>query len=296
MIQIEHLTKRFGSLTAVDDLSFTVADGRITGFLGPNGSGKTTTLRASLGLIKANEGRVTFDGVPYKAIAKPLRTIGAALEASSFHPGRTALDHLRVLGTEAGVSTARCREVLELVGLAAQGNRRVGGFSMGMRARLALAAALLGDPGILLLDEPTNGLDPEGISWMRSLLRALAAQGRTILVSSHLLAEVEQTADDVVIIARGKLLRAAPLSELQRSTGATTIVDALDGAGLAKLISTKGWDAVQISPSAWRVTGPTAAQIGQTAMEARLVLTQLASQQAGLEQVFFELTEGGGLA
>jgi ABC-2 type transport system ATP-binding protein len=236
VIEVTNLTKRFGSLTAVDNLSFTVPPGRVTGFLGPNGAGKTTTLRLALALIRPTAGKVTFDGQPYSAVRQPSRYIGAALEAASFHPGRTALQHLRMLAPEVGVPDQRCSEVLELVGLKKDARRRVGQFSMGMRGRLAVAVALLGDPGTLLLDEPTNGLDPEGISWMRSLLRALAAQGRTILISSHLLAEVENTVDDVVIIARGRMVLHSSLVDLRRLASPKTLVAASDPGALAALV------------------------------------------------------------
>ncbi|MDR2567322.1 MAG: ABC transporter ATP-binding protein [Bifidobacteriaceae bacterium] len=295
MIEVAHLTKRFGSLTAVEDLSFEVEPGRVTGFLGPNGAGKTTTLRLALGLISPTQGAVTFDGKTYAAILKPGRQIGAALEASSFHPGRTALAHLKTLAPEVGVSDKRCLEVLELVGLKSDAKRRVGQFSMGMRGRLGLAAALLGDPAVLLLDEPTNGLDPEGISWMRSLLRAMAAQGRTILISSHLLGEVENTVDDVVIIAKGRLVHKSSLAELRGLAQPQTVVAASDQGGLERLTAQRGWPATPRPDGTLMITGPTAADIGQAAFAAGLALTQLATQVAGLEQVFFQLTEGGGL-
>ena len=206
VIEIQSLTKRFGGTTAVDDLSFRVEPGVVTGFLGPNGAGKTTTLRTLVGLVQPTSGSATFDGKRYVELEKPLHTVGTALEAASFHPGRTGRDHLRVVGAAAGIPTARVDEVLAWVGLADAATRRVGGYSLGMRQRLGLAFALLGDPGVLVLDEPINGLDPEGIRWMRSFLRDLAAQGRTVLVSSHLLSEVQQTVDRLVIISQGRLV------------------------------------------------------------------------------------------
>ncbi|MDR0592627.1 MAG: ATP-binding cassette domain-containing protein [Bifidobacteriaceae bacterium] len=305
MIEVSHLTKRFGSLAAVEDLSFRVEPGRVTGFLGPNGAGKTTTLRLALALIRPTAGTVTFDGRPYAAIPKPAKQIGAALEAASFHPGRTALGHLRMLAPEVGVSDKRCREVLELVGLSQDAKRRVGQFSMGMRGRLGVAVALLGDPGVLLLDEPTNGLDPEGISWMRSLLRAMAGQGRTILISSHLLGEVENTVHDVVIIAKGRMVHHSSLAELRALAQPKTLVAAADPAALTALVRSRGWQATPLGvpdgadpahpPPGWVVAGPPAQEIGHAAFAANLELTQLASQRAGLEQVFFQLTQGGGL-
>ena len=217
---VDRLTKRFGPVLAVDGLSFTVAAGRVTGFLGPNGAGKTTTLRALLGLVQPTGGSATFAGVPYAELPDPARRVGAVLEAASFHPGRRARDHLRVRAAAGGIARPRVDQVLEVVGLAGAGHRRVGGFSLGMRQRLGLAAALLGDPEVLVLDEPAHGLDPEGIRWLRRFMRGLAAEGRTVLVSSHLLSEVANTVDDVVIVARGRLAAQGPLADLEaRSAG-----------------------------------------------------------------------------
>ena len=214
VIALDGLTKRFGDIVAVDDLTIQLGRGRVIGLLGPNGAGKTTTLRLLLGLVAPTSGSATIDGRPYRALDEPIRHIGAVLEATSFHPGRRARDHLRVLAATAGVPDRRVDEVLAEVGLAGAAHRRVGGFSLGMRQRLGLAAALLGDPDVLVLDEPTNGLDPEGVRWLRDFLRAYAASGRTVLVSSHLLAEVAQTVDDVVVLAGGRLVAHAPLAEL----------------------------------------------------------------------------------
>ena len=205
-ISVQGLSKRFGDVLAVDHLSFDVDPGTVTGFLGPNGAGKTTTLRMLLGLAAPTSGTATIGGRPYRELADPTRRVGAVLEAGGFHPGRSARDHLRVLATAAGLPARRVQDVLEQTGLAAAGRRRVGGFSLGMRQRLGLAAALLGDPEVLVLDEPANGLDPEGVHWLRGLVRGLADQGRTVLVSSHLLAEVAQTVDRVVIVDRGRLV------------------------------------------------------------------------------------------
>src|SRR5262245_48725091 len=224
-ITVEHLTKRYGDVVAVDDLSFTVVAGRITGFLGPNGAGKTTTLRALLGLARPTAGAATFGGVPYADLPAPAHHVGAVLETASFHPGRKAREHLRVLATAADLPLSRVDEVLALVGLDGAARRRVKGFSLGMRQRLALAGALLGDPEVLVLDEPTNGLDPDGVRWLRDLLRSFAAEGRTVLVSSHLLAEVAQTVDDVVVIAGGRLVTAGSLDEVVglAGTGVRTV-------------------------------------------------------------------------
>ena len=213
-VEVAGLTKQFGSVTAVDDLSFAVAPGQVTGFLGPNGAGKTTTLRCLLGLVAPTSGTATIGGSPYAALDRPLQTVGSVLEASSFHPGRSALRHLEVLALASGVARGRAAEVLGMVGLQDFADRRVGGYSLGMRQRLGLAGALLGDPGVLILDEPANGLDPAGIAWLRGFLRTLAGEGRTVLVSSHVLTEVQQTVDRVIVLARGRLVREGSLADL----------------------------------------------------------------------------------
>ena len=213
-IELHGLTKRFGDVLAVDDLTLELTDGTITGFLGPNGAGKTTTLRMLLGLVAPTAGSATFEGRRYAELDAPARRVGAVLEASSFHPGRRAMDHLRVLASAAGLPTRLFDDAIGQVGLTEHGHRRVGGFSLGMRQRLALAAALLGEPAVLVLDEPTNGLDPEGVHWLRAFLRAQSEMGRTVVVSSHLLAEVAQTVDRVVILDHGRLVTSAALSEL----------------------------------------------------------------------------------
>ncbi|HQR28095.1 MAG TPA: ATP-binding cassette domain-containing protein [Nocardioides sp.] len=289
-VEVRNLTKRFGSFTAVDDLSFQVDPGKITGFLGPNGAGKTTTLRMLLDLVRPTSGTATIDGVPYHQLADPLGTVGAALEATSFHPGRSGRDHLRVLAAATGVPTARVDELLELTGIPVFARSRAGTYSMGMRQRLALAAALLGDPRVLLLDEPANGLDPEGIRWLRTFLRHLSSQGKTILVSSHLLAEVEQTADEVVIIANGRLVRQGSLAEL--SGGSGTIVRTSDPAALASALGAAG---VAVHPEN---DGCLLAQtadlrlVGDVALQAGLPVWELREKAADLEGLFFELTEG----
>ena len=206
VLEFSRVTKRFGAVSAVSDFSARVEPGRVTGFLGPNGAGKTTSLRILLGLVRATEGSATIGGSSYSSLAHPLQSVGAVLEASSFHPGRTAANHLKVYAQAAGLPLARVEETLGLVGLADVGGRKVGGYSLGMRQRLGLAYALLGDPGVLVLDEPANGLDPEGIKWMRGFLRRLAREGRTVFVSSHLLSEVQQTVDSVLIISQGRLV------------------------------------------------------------------------------------------
>jgi ABC-2 type transport system ATP-binding protein len=215
-ITVDGLTKRFGAVQAVDDLSFEISGASVTGFLGPNGAGKTTTLRMLLGLVTPDRGRATIEQCPYAELDEPARTVGALLEATSFHPGRSARDHLRMVARATGLPDRRASEVLEQVELTGAARRRVGGFSLGMRQRLGLATALLGDPEVLILDEPTNGLDPAGVRWLRNLLRGMAAEGRTVLVSSHLLAEVAQTVDRVVVIDRGHLVADGPVAELTR--------------------------------------------------------------------------------
>ena len=219
-VEVRSLTKNFGRVAAVRDLSFTAPAGKITGFLGPNGSGKTTTLRTLLGLVRPSAGEALIGGVRYRSLSRPRRSVGALLEATGFHPGRRARDHLRILAAADGLPDRRADEVLGQVGLAQAGSRRVRGFSLGMRQRLGLAAALLGDPAVLLLDEPANGLDPAGIAWLRGLLRSLAGEGRTVVVASHVLSEVAQMADHVVIVSTGQLRFAGPLGEIAETNNA----------------------------------------------------------------------------
>jgi ABC-2 type transport system ATP-binding protein len=228
LVEVRGLTKSFGPARAVDEVSFAVTPGILTAFLGPNGAGKTTTLRMLLSLVEPDSGLAVIGGRRYRDIPDPARHVGAALEAASFHPGRTARDHLRAHATAGRVSRSRVGEVLELTGLAAAAGRRVGGFSLGMRQRLSIATALLGDPEVLILDEPANGLDPHGIRWLRELLRGLAAEGRTVLVSSHILGEVAMTADSVVIMSHGRLIAQAPLAELTAQAG-TSLEDVFFG-------------------------------------------------------------------
>jgi ABC-2 type transport system ATP-binding protein len=224
-IQVAGLRKKFGRVMAVDDVSFAASSGRITGFLGPNGAGKTTTLRMILGLIRPDAGTAVIAGKPYATLASPARTVGALLDAAAAHPGRSGRDHLRVLAAQAGIPGRRAGQLLERVGLAGAARQRAGSYSLGMRQRLGLAAALLGDPEVLMLDEPANGLDPQGIRWLRDLLRSLAAEGRAVLVSSHILAEVAQTVDDVVVISRGHTITQAPLGELLAARPGSTLED-----------------------------------------------------------------------
>jgi ABC-2 type transport system ATP-binding protein len=288
-IEISGLTKSFGAVTAVSDLTFTVEPGLVTGFLGPNGAGKTTTLRMLLGLVAPTSGSATFGGVAYHDLPRPLATVGTALEASSFHPGRTARDHLRVYAIAAGIPLQRVDASLELVGIAEYAGRRVSGFSLGMRQRLGLAFALLGDPPVLVLDEPINGLDPEGIRWMRQLLTSLAAEGRTVLVSSHLLSEVEQSVDRVVIISRGRLVHEGTLAGLEAGTRVS--VDAPDRAALVAALAAAG-ATIESKGDGIQVSALAAAEIGAIAQRAGVSLSLLRPEQAGLENVFLELVGG----
>ncbi|CAB4963301.1 unannotated protein [freshwater metagenome] len=292
-VDVAGLSKHFGSVVAVDDLTFTVDPGRVTGFLGPNGSGKTTTLRCLLGLVEPTTGTATIGAQRYHDIAHPARVVGAALEATGFHPGRTARNHLRVLALAGGIEESRADATLDLVGLADSARRSVGGFSLGMRQRLQLAAALLGDPGVLLLDEPANGLDPEGIAWLRGFLRYLASQGRTILISSHVLSEVEQTVDDVVIIARGRLVRACPLSDItdhgQRLVVRTPQTEELIAALAQQVPQARVSRQDDGSLLIEDVDSPS---VGRAALDAHIELHELRPATSDLEQVFLSLTGG----
>lgn len=292
-IEVRHLTKKFGGFTAVNDLSFSVQPGRITGFLGPNGSGKTTTLRMLLGLVRPTAGEGLIGGKKYVDIRTPLTVVGAALEATSFHPGRSGRDHLRVLAASQGVKDERVDELLELVGIPAAANRRAGAYSMGMRQRLGLAAALIGTPDVLILDEPANGLDPEGIRWLRQFLSHLAHdQGLTILVSSHLLSEVEQTVDDVVIIANGELVRQGTIEELHgesttlvRSPKLEQLASALTQEGLVSERTTEHGEECLV------VQAPDLTRIGDLAHSAGAPIHELRTLRTDLERLYFELTE-----
>ncbi|MDF1603552.1 ATP-binding cassette domain-containing protein [Nocardioides sp. YIM 152315] len=291
VLAVEGLGKSFGSVRAVDDLTFSVRPGAVTGFLGPNGAGKTTTLRMLLGLTRPTAGRALVDGLPYAEHERPARVVGAALEASSFHPGRTGLGHLEVFAAQVGASNRRCRELIDFVGLGPAAERRVGGYSMGMRQRLGLATALLADPPAVVLDEPANGLDPEGIRWMRGLLRAFAAEGRTVLISSHVLSEVQHTVDDVVIIAHGRLVHASSLADLGALATPETYVESPAAGALAGLCDDRGWSR-RADGAGLVVAGVPAAEIGAAAYAAGIELHQLVSRGVGLEDVFLRLTGG----
>ena len=290
MIEVENLTKRFRKTVAVDDLSFKIREGAITGFLGPNGAGKTTTLRVILGLVHPTAGRATVSGRLYRQLKSPTQQVGAVLEASDFHPGRSGRNHLRVLAAATGIPRSRVEEILEVVDLQGAAGRRAGGYSLGMRQRLSLAGALLGDPGILVLDEPANGLDPQGIRWLREFLRSLAAEGRTIFISSHVLAELEQIVDEVVIIHRGKFVVQASTAELvaraaggirARSPQADQLRAALEQAGV-KVASSEG-DLLTLADA-------TTAQVGEIAAAKGIVLHELVAESSSLEEAFLDLT------
>ncbi len=294
-IEFHGLSKRFGKVEAVRDLSFSVERGRVTGFLGPNGAGKSTTLRILLGLVHPNAGQASFGGVSYEQLPHPSGHVGAVLEEASFHPGRSGRNHLRVLAAAGDHPDARVDEVLQQVGLAAAANRRVKGYSMGMRQRLAIAAALLGDPEVLILDEPTNGLDPPGIRWMRDLVRAEAARGRAVLVSSHLLSEVAQSVDDVVVISHGVLRGSGTLeSVLGGADGPVTRVRAADADRLAAALRERGHTVNNGDTGALLVPGTAPEIVGQVAADQGVALAELVAVSRSLEEVFFELTGGEG--
>lgn len=292
-VVVQNLTKTFGQVLAVQNLSFTVEPGTVTGFLGPNGAGKTTTLRMLLGLVTPTAGHATINGQPFHSLGNPGRVVGAVLEAQSFHPKRTARNHLRVYAAAVGVPDRRCDEVLHLVGLTDAGHRAAGGFSMGMRQRLALATALLGDPQVLVLDEPANGLDPEGIVWLRTFLQGFARSGRTVLVSSHLLAEIEQTVEQVVIISRGQTMYYGQLDNLRQAQQSRVIVRPSDPQELLKALQEAGLNTIeQQEGGVLAVAGAKAEQVGDIALRAGVAIYGMQSESADLEQIFFRLTSG----
>ncbi|HST70283.1 MAG TPA: ATP-binding cassette domain-containing protein [Solirubrobacterales bacterium] len=288
-LEVRNLSKRYGKTLAVDDLSFEVEAGRVTGFLGPNGSGKTTTMRALLGLLRPTRGQALVEGRRPTEMADPLRTIGAALEATAFHPGRNGRNHLRTLAAAARIPRSRVDEVLELVELTGAERRRVKGYSLGMRQRLALAAALLGEPRILILDEPANGLDPKGMRWLRDLLRAQAAEGRTVLVSSHLLSEVAQTADELVVIRDGSLVAQGSMAELTAKGGVRIRVRASQPDQLATALAEQGATVGDVGEGGFEVRGASGEQIGEEALRQGIAIYELAPQGSTLEESFFEL-------
>jgi ABC-2 type transport system ATP-binding protein len=288
-IEVRGLTKRYGSTVAVDDLTFSISAGRITGFLGPNGAGKTTTLRAVLGLVRPTAGEATVAGEPYRRLRDPLRRVGAVLEADSFHPARSGRNHLRVLALAGGIPLMRVDEVLAEVDLSGAARRRVGGYSLGMRQRLSVAGALLGMPELLVLDEPANGLDPEGIRWLRNFLRSFSAGGGTVFISSHVLAEVAQLADEVVIIHRGRLVVQEPLEALIARAAGGTVVRSPEAERLGVLLAEAGIEATGTAPGELRVAAPPE-RVGEIAAAAGIVLHELRTEGATLEEVFLGLT------
>jgi ABC-2 type transport system ATP-binding protein len=290
VVRAESLTKRFGKLTAVDNLSFALEPGTITGFLGPNGAGKTTTLRMLLGLAKPTQGEALIFERHYAEIEQPALRIGAVLEATDFHPGRSGRNHLRTLSQAVGIPDSRVDEVLRVVELDRAGNRRVKGYSLGMRQRLGLAAALLGDPELLVLDEPANGLDPEGVRWLRDFLRSFAQSGHTVLVSSHVLAEVAQTVDHVLIINAGQLVREARLDELTAAMGSGAVrVRSPQAAQLREALERAEIEATGHDQTLL-VQGTTTERVGEIAAAAGVVLHELRAEESSLEEVFLELT------
>ena len=298
VIEAQDLTKRYGDKLAVDHLSFRVEPGRVTGFLGPNGAGKSTTMRLVLGLDRPNAGTATINGRSYAQLAQPLRTVGALLEARAMHPGRSARNHLMFLAQTQGLPSRRVDEVLDLVGLREVAGKRTKGYSLGMGQRVGIAAAMLGDPSVLLLDEPVNGLDPEGILWVRNLIKQLAGEGRTIFVSSHLMNEMAVTADHLIVIGKGKLIADCSTREfISRSSEKSVLVRSPDANRLADLIAAEGGKALAQEPSdgqaaSLSVTGLEAPRIGEIAAANRIVLHELTPQLASLEEAFMELTAG----
>ena len=291
MIEVRGLTKRYGDTVAVDDLSFEVRPGVVTGFLGPNGAGKSTTMRMILGLDDPTAGHALVDGRHYRTLSQPLRHIGALIESDALHPNRSARNHLRVAARSNGIPMSRVDEILEHVGLATVARRRVKSYSLGMRQRLGIAAALLGDPAVLLFDEPVNGLDVDGVRWVRHLVRDLAAEGRTVLVSSHLLSEMQQTADHLLVIGRGRLIADASTSEVLARSGRHTVrVRASDPHALAGALGRFAVDPERLDDGALLVTGVSTHDIGEAARDANLVLYELTELSNSLEEVYLELT------
>jgi ABC-2 type transport system ATP-binding protein len=291
MIEARGLTKRYGATLAVDDLSFEVKPGRVTGFLGPNGAGKSTTLRMAMGLDTPTSGTVTIDGKPYAALRNPLFQVGAMLEAGAIHAGRSAFNHLFSIAQSNGIGRSRVKEVLDIVGLASVAKRRAGQFSMGMSQRLGIGVALLGDPELFIFDEPVNGLDPDGIIWIRNLMRSLAAEGRTVFVSSHLMSEMALTAEYVIVIGKGKLLAETSIEELIQGSSQNFVrVRSNHNDKLVELFKAKGGESKVESDGALAVTGITAAAIGDLVAAKGIAIHELSPQEASLEEAYMELT------
>ncbi|HEX6248797.1 MAG TPA: ATP-binding cassette domain-containing protein [Nocardioidaceae bacterium] len=291
MIEARDLTKRYGDKTAVDRASFAVLPGTVTGFLGPNGAGKSTTMRMIVGLDSPTAGTVTVNGKPYAAHAAPLQEVGVLLDAKAVHTGRSAYQHLRAMAATHGISTGRVREVIDMTGLDGVADKRVGGFSLGMGQRLGIAAALLGDPHTLILDEPVNGLDPEGVKWVRTMVRHLADEGRTIFISSHLMSEMAQTADHLLVIGRGRIIAAGPLQEVIETTTRPTVRVVAPRAGeLAELLAARGASVATVAPARLEVADLTSAEIGDLAAERGFALHELTPLNASLEEAYLSLT------
>lgn len=293
MIVADHLTKRYGTRTAVSDVSFTVPPGRVTGFLGPNGAGKSTTMRMIVGLDRPTVGSVTVNGTPYDRLRAPLTEVGVLLDAKAVHTGRSARNHLRVMAATHGISRSRVDEVIEITGIASVADKRAGGFSLGMGQRLGIAAALLGDPHTLILDEPVNGLDPEGVRWVREFVRHIAGQGRTVLLSSHLMSEMALTADHVIVLGRGEVLADAPLHELVRSwTTEVVLVRSPELSRLVEVLAPEGVTATRLETGLASLAGASAVQIGDLAARHGIPLHELTPRSGSLEDAYLALTDG----
>ena len=291
MIEAVNLTKRYGKKTAVDNISFTVEPGTVTGFLGPNGAGKSTTMRMIMGLDKPTSGKVTINGRPYRQLSAPLCEVGALLDAKGLHGSRSARSHLRQLAASNGIPAKRVDEVLDITGLTSVAKKRVKGFSLGMGQRLGIAAALLGDPGVLLFDEPVNGLDPEGVKWVRETCRRLAGEGRTVFISSHLMSEMAQTADQLLVIGRGRILSAGPVDDVIASATTDRVrVASPQATQLAELMASRNLAARPVAPSVLETTDTTAAAIGELAAQSGIVLHELTTIHASLEEAYLTLT------
>jgi ABC-2 type transport system ATP-binding protein len=289
MITVEGLTKTYGSRRAVDDLSFAIAPGRVTGFVGPNGSGKSTTMRMMVGLTRPDAGTVTYNGTPYRALTNPARTIGVALEAAA-HPGRSARNHLRTLAAASAIPTSRVDAVLDQVGLTTAADERVGGFSLGMGQRLALAAALLGEPETLMLDEPANGLDPDGIRWLRTFLRSYADQGGAVFVSSHLISELAMFADDIVVIGAGRLLAAAPIETIAGAAQRAVVAQTEHADRFEQLLHQHGLTPERTDRDRLSIAGADRTVVAQLALDHQIRLDELTDHHASLEDVLVDLT------
>ena len=290
MLKIDHLTKHYNDTVAVDDLDFEVKPGVVTGFLGPNGSGKSTTMRVILGLDHPTKGRATINGQNYADLKAPLREVGALLDAKAVHPGRTARNHLRALAASNQIKKSRVDEVLEFAGISSVANKKVGGFSLGMSQRLGIAGALLGDPGVLLFDEPVNGLDPEGIRWIRDFFRSLAKEGRTVFVSSHLMSEMAVSADQIIVIGRGRFITQGSVDDLTATAKGTVFARVSDPQKLTTLLEARNATVAATNDKGLTISGMTSDQVGEAAFGAGITILELTPQRASLEEVFMDLT------